>query len=295
MASPKGFADWSPSNRKTAKSGKPMFQLVAEVQDTIERYRHEWPLTQRAWLYRLMSTYQWKKSWGDNLNTVLGRGRRARLIPFDAVISGRGTAIKFRSYDNARNMIDAVKIMPQYMNIDLQKYQERRVVLWKTEGYVPRLSQVAAEYGADVISGSGFDTLSDKYEFACQVASLEAVTILHFGDLDGSGEVMADEGLYADVRAFALDMGGDVRLDRIGLLDEHIDQFDLYSEPYIPDGSNHKFSGTRTAQAEALELNDAQALVHAAFRKHLDMELLGRMVEVQDAERAKALEILSKV
>ena len=68
---------------------------------------------------------------------------------------------------------------------------------------------------------------------------------------------MASAGLDADVSAFVDAMGGDLRFERIGVLDEHIDRFDLTWWPPRSGRSNHRFDGTRSTEAEALAPQDA--------------------------------------
>ena len=48
--------------------------MLSDVLEIIESYREYWPLTQRSWLYRLMSQKQWQKSWeAYDLDTVTKR------------------------------------------------------------------------------------------------------------------------------------------------------------------------------------------------------------------------------
>lgn len=53
MSATYGLLPWQPDT-----DTKPW---LAEVQEVIEANRGDWPLTQRTWLYRLMSAKGWKK------------------------------------------------------------------------------------------------------------------------------------------------------------------------------------------------------------------------------------------
>jgi len=56
---------------------------------------------------------------------------------------------------------------------------------------VPQLARVAESYGIPVMSSSGFESTTDKYRFAEELAGHDRPTeVLHIGDHDPSGAHM---------------------------------------------------------------------------------------------------------
>ena len=69
----------------------------------------------------------------------------------------------------------------------------------------PQLARVADPFGVTVMSGGGFDSLTDKFNFAERLAGEERPTeVLHIGDHDPSGVTMF-LAFLEDVEAFAGD------------------------------------------------------------------------------------------
>lgn len=280
MSSVKGFAPWRPRADYAT--------LLEQVQETMQHLKPYWPLTQRAWLYRLIGRHQWTKAMEDPcLQRILDRGRRSGVIPWEAVASKRGVRINPWVHDDVEDMVREAINSVSHRVIDRQLGQRRRMLLWvEAEGLVPLLEDVGAYYGLPVYSGSGFDSIGGKYDFARFVQRCgEDVLILHVGDLDPSG-VVVHKSLMEDVAAFVTSMGGHVELERVGVLDEHVDQFGMYWEPPIAveaDKSNHRvhFGGERCAQAEAMEPEEMVALVEAAILQHVDAGMLGAMIQIE--------------
>jgi len=302
MALPKkGFVPWTPNNGKVKCTGGQYSyaELLPMVQDTVQQYRAEWPLTLRGWLYRMMTTCRWPKTWEPALEYLFLHGRRANLLPWAAVIAGRGDEARFESHgDTAQEWCTTLTNTAAILRVDLQHGQERRIVLWcEAAGFLPRLKDVATKYGCDLLTGAGFDTLSSKFEFARRCAALGNVTVLHMGDLDASGETMGELGLAADVRQFVVQMTGNddaFFFERVGVLDQHIDDYDLVWEPYVEGGNKHPFSGDRTAQAESLLPSQVEEIVVEAIERHLDMALIEERWELQDKLRKEVADRLSK-
>src|SRR5262249_54395987 len=79
-------------------------------------------------------------------------------------------------------------------------------------GMVPQLERVAHPFGVTVMSGGGFDSLTDKHKFAAALAGHDRLTlVLHIGDHDPSGVNMF-LAFLEDVEAFTRDLGGQATL-----------------------------------------------------------------------------------
>ena len=82
-------------------------------------------------------------------------------------------------------------------------------------GMVPQLAATANPYGVPVISSGGFDSLTEKYGLAQQIAeSLRPVEVLHIGDYDQSG-IHTALNLAEDVQAFVGELGGEAEFTRL--------------------------------------------------------------------------------
>ena len=268
--------------------------MLSDVLEIIESYREYWPLTQRSWLYRLMSQKQWQKSWeaydldtvtkrlnagkplnktsGGGLNLILDRGRRAGLIPWKAVQSKRGSRIEPYRLRSADDFATSLQDLLGGMTVDRQMNQERRVIACcETDGMVSILEAVCLEYGVELISGQGFSTIGSKFDMAKAIGSGESL-ILHLADHDHSGREI-ERALRGDVSAWVTELGGRVEVKNIALTDEQIDEYGLHWEEAKDTGSNHGIGSgiTREAQLEAFPPRDLLSLLRYSIEAHLDM------------------------
>ena len=305
-----GFAPWKPAKRTRA--------ALEQVLDVIEDGREHWPLSQRYWLYRLIAKHGWRK-WDEysrsrarkngyanlprepyNLNNILDRGRRAGLIPWEAVTSSRGVWREPDMIDTPEELADVLTRYARAYQFDRQAGQVRRVALWmETEGLAQSatIAAVAREYGALLLAGQGFDTIGAKHNFAQLVADQGDVLILHCGDLDKSGDDV-HRALVDDLVAFAEGLGGQVRLRRIALTEDQVEEYGLESKPATPglNSGNHgaHFASAVECQLEAMDFDDLAAIIRDAFEQELDMDVFRRQVAAEDEKRGEALRLLAE-
>lgn len=307
MSGVKGFATWHPRAAKKKR--------LEEVLDVIMRGKDDWPLSQRYWLYRMMGVYGWEKfdeytasDWKQdtgkepprtpyNLNWILDRGRRAGIIPWEAVHSSRGMDLKPYSFDTSEELADDLGYHVEEAQFDRQAGQDRRVVLWmETEGLAPTMRRTAEQYGATVLAGKGFDVIGRKYDFACNAAALGRVLILHCGDLDKSGHTVK-ESLKADLTAFITGLGAeDCEIERLALTEAQVHEYGLTFtevEPGLNKGNHGAgFDSKIECQLEAMDISDIRRIVESAFERHLDMDLVRKAIDEEPRKRAEALKIL---
>jgi hypothetical protein len=137
------------------------------------------------------------------------------------------------------------------------------VVICEAAGMVPQLATVANPYGVTVLSGSGFDSVTDKYKFAKALADQDRPTeVLHIGDHDPSGAHIF-LALQEDVEAFTAELGGEASFTP------------RYRLPTAPPKKTDKraFRG-RTCQAEALPPDVLAAILRDAIEDRYDMQVL---------------------
>jgi hypothetical protein len=305
----KGFAPWKPKPET--------LPFLGDVIEVIEAHLDDWPLTQRSWLYRLMAKKGWLKvdeynrnkahpkdrhlcTPGKNLNLILDRGRRAGLIPWEAVQSKRGELNTPLNKTCPAELADSIEYVIETAQFDRQKGQAHYVVLWcETEGMVPILWPTAKHYGASILAGKGFDVIGSKYDFANTIAKLKNVLILHAGDLDKSGHTV-HTALVEDLSSFIEGLGGNMTMKRIALTEAQVQEYRLkHAATPAPPGlnsGNHGagFTSKVECQFEAMESKDLRALVAAEFERALDMDLFKDRLANEKTERFAAIEILKK-
>ena len=308
MSSPKGFATWKPQ--------KQTHRYLEDVLSVLNAQKHLWPLTQRYWLYRLMSKKGWSKfdeydaatyrkaNKGKNpprsprnLNMILNRGRRSGVIPWEAISSDRGMVEEPFFADSPASAALIAKEVINDVQFFRQEGQSRRIVLWmETEGMVPVVLDTAHHYGATVLAGKGFDVVGRKHDFARVIADHGKVTILHCGDLDKSGHSLF-ETLEEDLLAFITVLGGEMVLKRIALTEQQVNEYGLQATlttPFTTNSGNHgaNFDSHVECQLEAMDAGDLLSIIRNEFEANLDMDTFNKCLDSEPVKRAEAVRLL---
>jgi hypothetical protein len=132
----------------------------------------------------------------------------------------------------------------------------------------PQLGRVANPFGVTVMSGGGFDSLTDKHKFAAALTEQDRPTeVLHIGDHDPSGVSMF-LAFLEDVEAFTRDLGGNATFTRLAVTPEQIARYELPTAP-AKDTDKRAFHG-ETCQAEALAPDVLARIVRIAIEQRID-------------------------
>jgi hypothetical protein len=259
----RGFAPWTP--RASTE------QLLAQVDLVLAEYIDHLPLTLRQIFYRLVGAYAYEKTEQayERLCEHLNRARRARLIPMDIIRDDGGTVITPHSCASAEEFLETVKYQAGQFRLDRTLGQKSRlVVICEAAGMAPQLGRVCDPFTIKVLSGGGFDSLTDKHKFAAAlVAEGRPVVVLHIGDHDPSGVSMF-LAFLEDVEAFTRDLGGDATFTRLAVTPEQIVAYGLPTAPPKA-GDNRAFNG-QTCQAEALAPDVLADILRRAIEERLD-------------------------
>jgi hypothetical protein len=167
-------------------------------------------------------------------------------------------------------------VAPHGERADRTARQSTRLVC-EAAGMVPQLARVADPFGITVMSGGGFDSLTDKYEFAAELADHDRPTeVLHVGDHDPSGVNMF-LAFLEDIEAFALDLSGRAIFTRLAVTPEQLRQ---YSMPTAPPQKTDKraFSG-QTCRAEALAPDALAQILRDAIESRIDLDVLNEVLK----------------
>jgi hypothetical protein len=201
----RGFAPWSP--------GEETLYLINQVRDGLREYAPYLPLTVRQIFYRLVGVHGYEKTEQayERLGEHLNRARRAKMILMSAIRNDGGTVIAPVCYRDASDFLDSVRDWAADMELDRSAGQKTRLVVsCKAVGMAPQLGRVANPFGISVVSSGGFESTTERYNFAAQLVDQSRPTeVLDIGDHDPSGahKYLA---FAEDVEAFARELGGEV-------------------------------------------------------------------------------------
>ena len=269
---PRGFASWSPEKATLA--------LLAQVQGILDEYIDHLPLTIRQIFYRLVGAHDYEKSDRayQRLIEHLNRARRARIISMDVIRDDGGVISEPDNWESAEQFMATIRAMAKDFTLDHSAGQATRlVVICEAGGMVPQLERVAHSFGVPVMSGGGFDSLTDKHKFAAALSEHDRLTeVLHIGDHDPSGVSMF-LAFLEDVEAFARELGGQASFTRLAVTPAQIEEYRLPTAP-PKTTDNRAFSG-ETCQAEALPPDILADILRTAIEERLDQRVLDRVLQ----------------
>jgi hypothetical protein len=200
---PRGFVQWTPRAETQL--------ILDQVQEVLDEYETHLPLTIRQIFYRLVGAHGFEKTQQayENLAEYIGKARRARMIPFEAIRDDGGAVIRPSWWESAEHFLRSVRLQAGRVTLDRSAGQKTRLAVFcEAAGMAPQLAAVAKPFGVPVTSGGGFDSLTDKYNFAADLADQNRPTeVLHIGDHDPSGAHLF-LAFSEDVQAFARELGG---------------------------------------------------------------------------------------
>jgi hypothetical protein len=271
---PRGFASWSPR--------QDTLELLARVNAVLGEYEDHLPLTLRQIFYRLVGAHGYDKTERayERLGEHLVRARRARLIPMDAIRDDGGTVITPSMWASAQEFLEVARMQAGALMLDRTKGQKTRLaVICEAVGMAPQLARVAEPYGITVRSSGGFDSVTEKHQFAAELASHDQPTeVLHIGDHDPSGVSMFAAYLE-DVEAFTNDLGGAATFTRLAVTPEQIATYALPTAPPKPT-DRRAFVG-QTCQAEALAPDVLAGILRSTIESRIDRRALDRIIRLE--------------
>lgn len=192
-----GFTNWKPTGESE--------RILNAVMQVFDDYRDYLPLTGRQVFYRLVGAYGFPKDEraANKLYNVLGRARRAGILPFNWLRDGGGQVQRPLTYDDEPAFWTKVDSDFQHYRRARQAGQPIYIELFcEAPGMMPQLVRAAFPYSVPVYGTRGYTGLSVVGEVARRALNRDVRTvILQVGDLDPSG-VGIFETLAADVKRF---------------------------------------------------------------------------------------------
>ena len=206
------------------------------------------------------------------------------MIAWEAIRDDGTTRSDDKGYIDMNSFLKTVIYSAAQYKRDKQERQPTRIlILVEAAGMVPQIVKAVETYGLSVISSSGFDSLTMKYELAQDIMGDDRPTVVfHIGDLDPSGVCIFDS-IQADVEAF---VGNEQELQfkRIALTPEQVVLYDLQTVP--PKKDDKRGEGMReTCQAEALPPDTLAMIVKNEVMQYYDMAVFDAEVQAEQQER----------
>ena len=272
--------------------------LLDQVLSVLKEYRAQLPLTLRQIYYRLIGAHGYDKdaNAAERLGDLVNRARRAKMIPMAAIRDDGGVKEYPPSWRDAPHFIERVRETAATLRLDRSHGQPvRLIVMCEAAGMVPQLAHVAHEYGVPVLSSGGFDSTTEKHDFAANIAADGRPTeVLHIGDHDPSGAHMFI-ALTEDVEAFARELGGSVRFTRLAVTPDQISDLGLETQvKKVTDKRAFGSKTTRTCQAEAIAPDVLARIVRDAIESRIDRKALRRVLAREKRVRQELVAKLSE-
>src|SRR5262245_33941437 len=195
----------------------------------------------------------------------------------DVIRDDGGIISEPNHWDSAEQFMAVIRIRAKNFTLDHSAGQATRlVVICEAGGMVPQLERVAHPFGITVMSGGGFDSLTDKHKFAAALAGHDRPTeVLHVGDYDFEGVSMF-LAFLEDVEAFADELGGRATFTRLALTPVQIRRYRLPTAP--PKATDNRAFSGQTCQAEALPPDVLANILRTAIEESVDRRVLDRVL-----------------
>jgi len=278
------------ARRVTGLAGwKPEPKSLEVVKIAREDLRDEWPLLVRRVLYvayeRGLYPDKGKGSY-DAVGNVLGRARRAGLLPWEAV-ADTAERVYDEPYGGADGFLAVVRHQAENGRlVDRQEGQPGYLIAWSEHrGLKETLADVAGEYGVPFIPAGGFDGHAVRYVEARDAAARDVpTTVLHLSDLDRHGDAITDV-LRRDLGAIYRDLGGaasrPLEVVKIALTEAQA------AEVYPGRGV------LEDIQVDALPTPRLREILREAITDRTDLDVLASALDREEAERQRLLHLLA--
>lgn len=278
---PRGFVPWTPRSATRV--------LLDQVQEVLELYRPDLPMTARQIFYRLVGAHHYDKTEQAyaRLLEMLTRARRAQLIPMSAIRDDRAQSMGGAGgYSSPAEFWELTRTSAEYYRRPLTEGQPLAVEVWvEAAGMLPQISKVASDYGVTCYASGGFESLGAKHDAAIRIARREVpTTVLSIGDLDPSGLSIVDAATE-DVVAFTEQLGGrPPTVTRLAVTEEQVTRYRLETAPQKATDRRGEHMSL-TVQLEAMTPDDVKAIVREGLEATVDLDALARVRERSDRER----------
>ena len=266
--------------------------MLEHIGAILAAHEDYWPITPRQVLYRLMGAGEATKADAERIGDYLVRGRRAGLVPWEAIGDGRTESAVPVVCDDPEAFYAEMRESASVYRLDRQAGQNVYIELVvEAAGAVEQVFRTTAEYGVPVYSGSGFVPVTALRRIVLRAEDREVPTVvLVLGDYDPAGRYIR-ERVADDIAAFAEEHDGEIDVETIALTEDRIDELDLIKAPIDP-AKRKKYPAWPhewTVELEAVTPADLAEIVEVAIEVRTDPDTRQAVIRREAAERAELM------
>jgi len=271
--------------------------MLGRILAVLDDHAEYWPITPRQVLYRLMGRGEATKQDAEKIGENLNRGRRAGMIPWEAIGDGR-TESKFPIVcDDPEAFFAEMRQSASVYQLDRQDGQELYIeMVVEAAGAVEQVFRTTGKYGVPVLSGSGFVSITALRGMVLRAETRGIPTmILVAGDLDPAGRDIRAR-VAADIAAFAEGHDAEIEVKTIALTDGQVDDLGLIKAP-MPKAKQDKYPWWPygwTVELEAVSPEDLAGIVSNAIEDLTDADVRQAVIEREADQRENLLRQLDE-
>jgi|SRR5262245_15997289 len=265
------------------RSPEQMAELLAAILGVIDE--EEGAMTIRHLFYRLVGLGVIEKTERayKTLCGHLAKWRRDGEVAWDSFTDSTRWHIAPPMFDNPE---DAWKRTCRSYRRDLWATQYWYIEVWVEKDAIAGLIEpVTREFGVPLFVCRGFASLSSMYSAALTFKEVQEqakeVCIYHLADYDPSGHAAAD----AIERTFENDFDCPINFERIAILPEHIEQFDLATRPVKESTHTRSWTGAECVELDSMRPADLRGLIEAAITSRIEARAWNALRRTEKIER----------
>lgn len=280
----------SPTRRRTPRE---MAELLSAVNAIVNS--EESAITIRHLFYRLVGLGHVEKTEKayKSLCAHLSRWRKSSDVPWDAFSDSTRWHIRPPMFDG---ITDALRRTREPYRRDLWATQPYYTEVWiEKDSIAGVIADITCEFGVPLFVCRGFASLSSLYSAAQTFRKVQgqgrAVIIYHLADYDPSGHAAAN----AIERTFEEDFDVAVNFERIAILPEHIEEFDLPTRPTkASDSRSRNWTGDECVELDSMPPAELRRFVVEAITSRIDRHAWQQLKKIEREEQATLQRTLAK-
>ena len=214
---------------------------------------------------------------------ISGQMRLSGDLPYRKIADGSRARLKPYSFGG---LSEALEVTSSAYRRNLWIDQAVHVEIWcEKDALTGVIRPICEEYCVPYVATRGFPSLTLLFESAMEMIDRGKPTrVYYFGDHDASGQAIS-RNLEEKMRAH----GADVTVERVGLLQPHIQRYNLPTRPSkASDKRTPKFAaeyGDECVELDALPPEILTTWVHRAIMRNIDKQTLDNTLKIEKLER----------
>jgi len=222
----------------------------------------------------------------NKVQRLLVELRREGIIESDRICDRTRNKHKRPSWNGLTDILEQCKV--QYRRDYWSEQDIATFIAVEKQALEGVFSEVCDEYGVALFVLRGYPSYSLLYDWSQEIIELNGegkeVKIYYFGDFDATG-VHIDESVAGQI----LDFGAKFSFERIGVLPEDIEKFNLMTLPVKHSDTRAKAFiekyGHKCVELDALPPNELKRRIREVIGKNIDVEKWERMYEIEAQEQ----------